>query len=811
MNKYTFCLLLFLISTQLLGQEVYDITGVIRDSLSRETLIGATILNTNSGKGYVSDEKGAFTIKDLPKGSYTLEVAYLGKTSKRVTANILNQDVSLDIFLSELLNLTEEVTIIDKNGSTGIQRLRDVEGAAIYASKKTEVIKLDLLPINKAANISRQIYARVTGLNIWESDGAGVQLGLGGRGLSPNRNSNFNTRQNGYDISADALGYPESYYTPPAEAIDRIEVIRGAASLQYGTQFGGMLNFKFKEGPKDKPFELSTRINRSSYDFWNSFTSIGGTVGKLNYYGFYQYKFNKGWRPNSSLNQHNGFLSIKYEASETFDIKVEYTHSNYLAQQAGGLTDAEFASDPSISKRARNWFAVDWNLFALEWNVKITERLKWNSRTFGLIAGRDALGNLDNINLLDFEEERDFLNDDYKNWGQENRILYRYTLNELPSTLLIGVRFYRGRTFRKQGLGSAGSDPDFRYLNPDNLEGSDFELPSENVSLFAENVFNLSPKWGVTPGIRFEKIQTDASGFYRETTRDLAGNIINDEIINETKSNQRSFAFFGLGASHKPNDALEIYTNISQNYRAINFNDIRVDVGSLVVDENLTDEKGFTFDLGIRGAIKNGISYDFTAYHLAYNDRIGTILKREPNPVFNGLVDRVIRFRSNIADASIYGLESMIDFDVLKLTGRTTDDFQLNVFTNLSLTTATYDSQDPAIDGNDVELVPAFIFKTGATFGYKDFKANFNYGYTAEHFSDASNAVRTPTAIEGIIPAYDVMDLSFQYKFKQLTIETGVNNLLDNIYFTRRATGYPGPGIIPSQRRSIYLTLGYKL
>ena len=65
-------------------------------------------------------------------------------------------------------------------------------------------------------------YAKIPGLNIWESDGAGIQIGLGGRGLNPSRNFNFNTRQNGYDISADALGYPESYYSPPSEAIDEI-------------------------------------------------------------------------------------------------------------------------------------------------------------------------------------------------------------------------------------------------------------------------------------------------------------------------------------------------------------------------------------------------------------------------------------------------------------------------------------------------------------------------------------------------------------------------------------------------------------
>ena len=38
-----------------------------------------------------------------------------------------------------------------------------------------------------------------------------------------------------------ALGYPESYYTPPFEALKSIEIIRGSAALQFGTQFGGLL------------------------------------------------------------------------------------------------------------------------------------------------------------------------------------------------------------------------------------------------------------------------------------------------------------------------------------------------------------------------------------------------------------------------------------------------------------------------------------------------------------------------------------------------------------------------------------------
>ena len=61
-----------------------------------------------------------------------------------------------------------------------------------------------------------------------------------------------------------------------------------------------------------------------------------------------------------------------------------------------------------------------------------------------------------------------------------------------------------------------------------------------------------------------------------------------------------------------------------------------------------------------------------------------------------------------------------------------------------------------------------------------------------------------------MIPKYDVMDLSIAYKIKNIKLEAGVNNLLNNHYFTRRATGYPGPGIIPSPPRNSYLTLQFK-
>ena len=88
--------------------------------------------------------------------------------------------------LSDTLKL-ETIEVKAKQDETnGVSRLKGVEGVRIFEGKKSEVIVLKDQSFNAATNNARQVFAKITGLNIWESDGAGLQLGIGGRGLSPN-------------------------------------------------------------------------------------------------------------------------------------------------------------------------------------------------------------------------------------------------------------------------------------------------------------------------------------------------------------------------------------------------------------------------------------------------------------------------------------------------------------------------------------------------------------------------------------------------------------------------------------------------
>ncbi|MEO8583879.1 MAG: TonB-dependent receptor [Flavitalea sp.] len=672
--------------------------------------------------------------------------------------------------------------------------LREVSAMGIYAGKKTETINIEKIDANKSLNQSRQIFNRVPGIHVWESDASGIQLGIAVRGLNPNRTSEFNSRQNGYDISADALGYPESYYTPQSEGLEQIEVVRGAASLQYGSQFGGLLNYVMKR-PPNKTFEVVSRNTLGSFNLFNSFTSVGGTVNNVEYYGFFDHKQGDSWRRNDAFTINSGYAHFGYAFSEKFKVSGEYTKMHYTAQQPGGLTDVQYKQDARQSIRSRNWFEADWNIFSISADYKLNEHTRLNMRNFLFTGERGSVGDLSTANKIDTLGMRDIQFDNYLNIGSETRFLHDYHLGQQLSTVLVGFRYYHGRTHRRQGLGSNGTGADFNFNNPDDLEGSDFIFPSTNTALFTENIFRIDSNFKIIPGARFENIKTGSKGYYHQfDTKQI-----------DDKYSSRSFLIFGLGLSYQQGRDREFYANISQAYRAINFNDLRIVNPSQKVDPNLKDARGYSADLGYRGKLGDYLHFDAGVYYLRYNDRIGDI--RVVDSIFN-----IYQLRTNVANARSVGVEVYSELDIWQLLHPKAK-LHISLFGSFAYTDARYlETKTVGINkGNAVELAPPVIFRSGLNIRHTLFSTSLQYSYTAQQFSDATNAKTSPVGIIGIVPAYGVADWNNRIGLKNIAVEFGINNLLDERYFTRRATSYPGPGILTAEPRNYYVTLEVKL
>ena len=789
------------VSVCIFGQ--YKYSGIVVDT-DNNPIKSVQIYDQNGGSIAQTNASGNF-IFSSKKEEITLvfflenyKIKYVVFTSD----NLENIQIVLSPFLEEL----SEIKITSRRKKVfELKRLNDVVGTAIYAGKKTEVILVNQSTANLASNNARQIFNQIAGLNIYQNDDAGLQLNIGGRGLDPNRTANFNTRQNGYDISADVLGYPESYYTPAAEGLDEIQVIRGAASLQYGTQFGGLVNFITKKPNPQKEVEVITRNTIGNFGLYTNFTSASGTINKVSYYGYFNYKQGDGFRPNSSFKSNNAFLHVDYSSNDKNSFSFEITYLDYLAQQAGGLTDQMFLENPYQSNRKRNWFQVNWLLYNLKWVHSISEKTNFSLNIFGLDASRDALGFRTNrVNQIDPDSERDLIKGTFKNIGFESRFLTSYSFFNKKSTFLIGSKFYDAVNTNLQGPGSNGSDANFTMRlddYPNYPRQSDSKFPNLNVSLFGENIIYVNDKLSITPGFRFEYINTQRDEIIKDIVTDAAGNIINENLRDEEQTNKRNFILLGVGASYKFNNSLEYYANITQNYRSVTFSDISTANPAFEISPDITDEKGFSIDAGLRGNYKNYLSYDANIFGLFYNDRINIYTRAD------GKAER-----DNIGDARILGIESLIDFNIKKFLTNSSE-YVFNYFINTSFISSKYTkSQKNGIVNNEVEFIPNMNIKTGIRFGYKNFLSSIQYSYLSSQFSDATNAKGgSISGVTGEIPAYDILDISASYKYKFLKLETGINNVLDKKYFTRRATGYPGPGIIPSSPRNYYVGLELKL
>jgi len=702
-----------------------------------------------------------------------------------------------------VLKSLPDITVVGKNSKSDYQQMPEVVGTNIYAGKKSALIVMDNVQCNVVSNTMRQVLAKVPGIHVWESDPSGIQVGIAARGLSPNRSWEFNIRQNGYDIAADPFGYPEAYYNPQMQAVQRIEIVRGQGSLQYGPQFGGLVNYILRNGSEiDKKFEFETQQTIGSNALFNSYNAIGGRSEKLHYYSFFDHRNGDGWRANSRYFTNAGFGTATYYFNSRFSLSAEVMHSHIRSQQPGGLTDTRLKEDPQQSFRSRNWFDITWTNPALIANFQVSQHFRWNTKLFSTIGNRNSVGYLgsiitrDSINPATNEyNSRTVQLDEYRNYGLESRVLTEYRMGRMNNSFSGGIRLYTGTTYRRaNGKGTTGTDYD---VTVSDAYPRDIRFRSMNAAVFAENIFRLTDKLLLIPGIRYEWLEGKAKGRDGYTSGGVPVT-----LQNITRS--RGFLLGGMGAEYHVGRATELYANITQAYRPIQFANLQAPPSTDVVDPELKDAKGYNMDLGYRGKIKNYFQFDISGYYLKYNNRIGTVtMAGAPS----------YRLVTNVGSSSSKGLEAYVEFNPVRAFGSSRDK-DLILFTSYSYTDAKYseDYKNTDTKGKKVENAPVHILRGGVTGGYKSVLVTVQLSYVGETFSDANNTVSPSlNGNTGLIPSYFITDMTATYKLdKGMNIKAGINNLFDERYFTRRAGGYPGPGALPGDGRTFFISVGAK-
>lgn len=707
------------------------------------------------------------------------------------------------LFLFDTINAQKQIKEVTIE-AIKVHKHDSVHFQDAHVGRKTQVILLGKNAGNKGNNNYREVFNKVPSLFIWESDASQLQTSISSRGLSPNRSWEFNMRQNGVEIASDPYGYPESYYTPPMDALDQIQIVRGAGAVLYGSQFGGMVNYVLKK-PNTKPFSFESNNTIGQYNMLSTSNSVSGMIKRFSYLALYQNRQSNTFRQNNDYNQHFGYGYMSYRFSEVLKLEASTTYSEYVSHQPGGLTDSLMYINPYQSFRERNYFQIKWWSPMARLHMHFTKNFHLDLLYNGTLGSRNSVGFTKAVNIKDDLSARQVDMDNYNNHTLELIAEIKLNTHKIQHDITAGLKYYNGQTDRNQlGKGTTGSNFDLSISGP---FGKSFYMKTMSYAAYIQDVIRIN-KLSITPSARIDLVENSISG--------ILGYSNNLPQYMNAQNRLRTIPIFGLSTTYTFDAKNSLYANISNNYRSALFSDFIPSATTDSIASNLFDMTGFSTEIGYKYQSK-GIQIEATAFLIKYNDKIGSLnIKNDAG--------NTILLKTNIGDATHKGLELSTNIQFMDLLNLSKKYGAIEWNAAYNYTRATYDRwnttslvsgniKENNLAGNQVEYAPLNTFKTGLTYILKDIRANMMMTHTSSVYTDAQNTEKaTSNAQAGRLPSYTVFDANLQYTLsKHFQFGFGVNNLFDLTYATRRAGGFPGPGILPAEKRVFYFTFGVKL
>jgi Fe(3+) dicitrate transport protein len=174
-----------------------------------------------------------------------------------------------------------------------------------------------------------------------------------------------------------------------------------------------------------------------------------------------------------------------------------------------------------------------------------------------------------------------------------------------------------------------------------------------------------------------------------------------------------------------------------------------------------------------------------------------------------------------VGESTSKGVEALVEVSPLRFPG-VDSKFNLRVFASYSYTDARYGNfkvisvdavtntlTETSYKNNKVENAPLNILRSGITGEYRSFSLTWQTSYVDKSYSDANNTRFDPVAVVGINPAYVVSDVTASVIIEEfIRVKAGINNIFNEKYITRRAPSIPGPGAMPADGRTFFVSVG---
>jgi iron complex outermembrane recepter protein len=734
-------IILFFFSMNIFSQSIYE--GKVYDKSNKEPLIGVNVFIPDLSVGDVTDEKGNFVFKEIPKGVFNVQFSFIGYKTEIKEIHLHDDSEYTDVYLSHSVIQSQEIVV------SGGKHTAQHENAI-----KIETLSKNSLVENQNISLLKSL-SNIPGIDAI-SKGTGIATPVI-RGLST---SNILVLNNG--IRLENFQFSENHpYQINEFGVDRIEVIKGPASLLYGSDaIGGVLNII-----PESPF----RQKGISGDYMFSYNSN-----------------TQGLNSNLGLQGNNG--------------------NKYIGIKIGGKSHKDYMDGNNIEVPNTRFNEKSLKLYSGIYNNKVNSKLYYdfNQMKLGLTTFASALlvssndrenkvwfQDLTNhligiknkffFNKLKIDANFSFQNNHRELYGEESAKHYK-NVDMVLTTVTGDVRAdYDINVNQNIIIGVQGF-----MQNNKNGHAPMHVLPNYNLnafSLLGMYQFNWNDKLFMQLGNRYdfrffdipeqdksehshgeeEELEEDGHEEHEEEHEE-------DEMMEEFKKNYGNYSF-SAGLTYKLSHDLLIRTNIASAFRTPNVAELtqdgihgnRFELG----DRNLKSQRNYEADLSIHYHSKI-VMIELASFYNHINNYIHL------SPSVDTTEDGLTIYKYIQANSSLYGFESSIDIQPYEF---------VSFLVSFSSLIGVQEN------GEYLPFIPQNKLNTSVKLNLPEGLFTESYFKIAMKYSFAQN---NPSIYEIKTSDYLLFDVAFGGKVKlssqEFNLNIGINNLLNTKYYDHLST-----------------------
>ncbi len=592
----------------------YKIKGKITDS-ERNTISGVSIqvlenqniTSFSDGKGMyeigVSDKKVHLKISKYGFKEKTIEVSVSDNENRITYVNVTLQNKEIE--LAEVV-VSDNPSLVTNSRSAIQQKLNSVSGGVIL----TDLLQLK----SQRSQTLKDALGKEPGIIIQEFFGGNDQprLNIRGSGIQSNPQSRgVALLQDGIPVNFADGSYIIGVLEPQASHL--VEVYKGSNGLEYGSSaLGGAINFITKNGYNASP--LSIKLEKGSFDYFNSSASTGFSFGKNDLFLSTSYNHSDGFREYNSSKRFNVLLNAGRRFSDNFESRLFVNYTDLYFDIPGPLTKKQLLENPKQINKTVSPQNIGPNVLRDKPN-RSSQVLRLGNKNLYKISEKSTLLLTlfyqyadDTFSFPISTGIRQNLNNDFGGTLSFNHKSHKNLFS-------VGANLHYGAVNQSYFINRAGQNAGLFAKN---------DLIAFNKVFFLNDVFSITEKLKAVASLQVSWDNRKITDKFTENQRPFF-NFQNQRIgYATTKLLDKTYNFFGInpkiGVIYKPVKNIQTYANFSRSYEPPTFIELINILGGTVNSSpnaievaDLSAQKASTIEVGTRGAW-NGFNWNVSLY-----------------------------------------------------------------------------------------------------------------------------------------------------------------------------------------------------